>query len=154
MKIVERDTFYIYGYAVETTAAQNEEALTKLYNDFFDNDKEPLLRELCGSKKGFYGFMWYTQGHEKHCYLLGIEAAGDNKPPENAIFKTAAKTTYAVACYPHEKEAVEAWGEFFYTDIPKEGYAVNEELNHYFEYYPDSADGDYELWVPVVKSDV
>ena len=152
MKIIERDIFSICGYAVETSAEQNEDALTKLYDDFFGSDKESILRQLIGCKKGYYGFMWYTQGHEKYCYLLGIEVAEDNKPPENAILKTTVKTTYAVACYPYDKDAIEAWGEFFYTDIPNEGYVVNEELNFYFEYHPDSIDGDYELWVPVLKS--
>jgi len=91
------------------------------------------------------------EGFEKYCYLLGIEVARENTPPENAILKTAAKTTYAVACYPRDKGGVEAWTEFFYTDIPKEGYSVNEPLNLYFEYYPENVDSDYELWVPVVK---
>jgi predicted transcriptional regulator YdeE len=49
---------------------------------------------------------------------------------------------------------VDAWGEFFFTDIPNAGYAPNEQLNLYFEYMPKSADGDYELWVPIVKADV
>lgn len=44
--------------------------------------------------------------------------------------------------------------DIFYTDIPKGGYMVNAPLNFYFEYYPHSVNGDYELWVPVVKSDV
>jgi len=152
MKIIEREAFHICGYAVETTAAQNKEAVSKLYNDFFASDKESILRGLQGSKKGYYGLMWYTEGHEKYCYLLGIEVAGENKPPEDALLKATTTTTYAVAHYPHDKDGIEAWTEFFYTDIPKEGYTVNEQLNLYFEYHPESVDGDYELWVPVVKS--
>ena len=29
-----------------------------------------------------------------------------------------------------------------------------ERYSLYFEYYPESVHGDYELWVPVVKADV
>lgn len=110
MKIVERDTFYICGYAAQTTADQNDADLSKLYDDFFDDGKESILRSLQGSKKGYYGVLWYTQGHEKYCYLLGIEVADGCKPPEYAMLKTAIKTTYAVASYPHDKDAIEAWG--------------------------------------------
>ena len=151
MKLVERETFHICGYAVETTAAQNDKDVCGLHKNFFDTGKETVLRRLKGSKKGYYGLLWYTQAHEKFCYLLGIEVDKENAPPENAMLKTVAKTTYAVACYPHDKNAIEAWTEFFYTDIPKEGYAPNEEHNLYFEYYPESVDGNYELWVPVVS---
>jgi len=154
MKLIERETFHICGYAVETTAEQNDEDLSKLYKDFFDSDKESVLLRLQGSKKGYYGLMWYTGGHEKYYYLLGIEVGGENEPPEKAMLKTIAKHTYAVSYYPHDKDAIEAWTEFFYTDIPKEGYAPDEQHNLYFEYYPRSVDGDYELWVPVIKANV
>ena len=154
MKIIERDTFYICGYGIETTAEKNAEDLSKLYKDFFDSDKESILLDLQGSKKGYFGLMWYTSGHEKYYYLLGIEVDKENEPPENAILKTVPKTTYAVAYYPHDKDAIEAWTEFFYTDIPKEAYVPNEDFNLYFEHMPKNVDGDYELWVPVVKSDL
>jgi len=47
-----------------------------------------------------------------------------------------------------------AWNEFFYTDIPNSGDTPNEHQNLYFEFYPESVDGDYELWVPVVKAHI
>ena len=154
MKLVERETFYICGYAVETTAAQNDKDVSELYRDFFHKDKEAALLRLPGGKKGYFGLLWYTQGHERYCYLLGIEVNKESEPPENALLKTIAKTVYAVACYPHDKDTIEAWYEFFYTDIPNSGYAPNERQNLYFEYYPERVHGDYELWVPVVKSSV
>jgi len=64
MKIIERETFHVCGYAVETNAEQSERDSSKLYYDFFASDKEPILRGLHGSKKGYYGFLWYTEGHE------------------------------------------------------------------------------------------
>jgi len=39
MKLIERDTFCICGYAVETTAAQNAKDVSGLYKDFFDTGK-------------------------------------------------------------------------------------------------------------------
>ena len=114
MKFIERDTFHICGYVVETDAAQNDDDPSKLYKDFFDNDKESVLLYLHGSKKGFYGLSWYTQGHEKYCYLLGIEVGGECKPPDNAILKTITKTTYAVGCYPHEKTLLKRVRIFLY----------------------------------------
>jgi len=154
MKLVDKETFYICGYAVETTATQNDKDISDLYGYFFEKANETLLLDLQGSKKGYFGLSWYTLGHEKYCYLLGIEVGKDNQPPENAILKTVPKALYAVAWFPHDKDIKEAWTEFFYTDIPKEGYAPNELQNLYFEYYSESVHGDYELWVPVVKANV
>jgi len=92
MELIERETFYICGYAVVTTAEQNDKDVSALYQDFFDTNKETILSCLQGSQNGYY------------------------------------------------------------TDIPKEGYAPNEPYNFYFEFYPEDVKGDYELWVPVVKS--
>ena len=153
MEFIERETFCVCGYAVETTAAQNDADISALYKDFFDTDKESVLLRLNGGKKGYYGLSWYTRGHEKYCYLLGIEVGGENAPPENALLKILEKTLYAVARYPRDKDIMEAWNEFFFTDIPGEGYAPNAPYNLYFEYYPEDVHGDYELWVPVVTQD-
>ena len=153
MKIIEREAFHVCGYAAQTTTEQNEVNLSALYDDFFEGDKEAVLRSLHGSKKGYYRVLWYTNSHEKYYYLIGIEVAEGNNAPENTMLMTAIKTTYAVASYPHDKDAIEAWGEFFYTDIPNSDYTVNAPLNFYFEYYPESINSDYELWVPVVNSD-
>ena len=151
MKFVERDTFYICGYAVETMAVQNDADISRLYSDFFNTDKEAVLLRLNGSRKGYFGLSWYTQGHEKYYYLLGIEVDKENDPPETALIKTVSKTVYAVASYSHGKDIIEAWNEFYFTDIPNEGYTPNDQQNLYFEYYPESVYGDYELWVPVVR---
>ncbi|MCL2343457.1 MAG: GyrI-like domain-containing protein [Firmicutes bacterium] len=154
MRLVERETFTICGYAVETVAAQNDADISALYKDFFGTGREAVLLRLNGAKKGYYGLSWYTRGHEKYCYLLGIETGKENNPPENALLKTLEKTLYAVACYSSEKDIIEAWNEFFYSDIPGRGYIPNEPYNFYFEYYPENVHGDYELWVPVVKADL
>lgn len=154
MQLIERDTIYIFGYVVETTSAQNNKIISELYNTFFESDKEATLLSLKGSKRGYFGLMWYTQGHEKYCYLLGIEADKENTLPTGAQLKTISKAIYAVAHYPYDKDIIEAWNEFFYITIPGEGYLPNEEQNLYFEFYPKSVHGNYELWVPVVKSNV
>ena len=154
MDLIKRKTFYICGYAVETTAAQNDADISALFKDFFSTGKEAALLRQYGGKKGYYGLSWYTQNHERYCYLIGIEVGKENEPPETALIKKLETTLYAVARYPHDKDVKEAWNEFFYTDIPKEGYAPNAPYNLYFEYYPESVHGDYELWVPVVKADV
>jgi len=154
MELIERETFCICGYAVEMSATQNNKDVSGLYKDFFDRDKEAILLRLQGSKKGYFGLSWYMQGHEKYCYLLGIEVGNENEPPENALIKTLEKTLYAIARYPHDKDIIEAWTEFFYTNIPYEGYAPNASYNLYFEYYPESVHDNYELWIPVVKAHV
>ena len=154
INLVEKDTFYICGYSVETTLAQNDEDVSALYDDFFRNGKEEILMNLNGSKKGYYGLSWYTQGHERYCYLLGIEVGQENTAPENAALKEVPKTKYAMARFPQGEDIIKAWTEFFYNEIPRAGFEVNVVHNLYFEYYPNSVHGEFELWVPVVKADV
>lgn len=150
IKLVERDTFFMCGYAVETTSDQNDNDISALYSDFFSSGKESVLKNLKGSQKGYYGLSWYTQGHRQYYYMLGMEVGQDNTVPPNAVIKKVPKTTYARAHFRQGEDIIKAWTEFFYNEIPKAGFAVNEEHNLYFEYYPDSVNGQYELWVPVV----
>jgi predicted transcriptional regulator YdeE len=154
INLVEKEAFFICGYSVETTLVQNDKDVSALYDDFFRNGKEAILMNLNGSKKGYYGLSWYTQGHERYCYLLGMEIGQENTAPENAVLKNIPKTTYAMARFPHGEDILKAWNEFFYNEIPKTGFKVNEGHNLYFEYYPGSVYGEFELWVPVVKADV
>ncbi|MGE5558191.1 MAG: hypothetical protein ACM3WV_06200 [Bacillota bacterium] len=64
INLVEKDTFFVCGYSVKTTLAQNNKDISALYGDFFNNGKEAILMNLKDSKKGYYGLSWYTQGHK------------------------------------------------------------------------------------------
>ena len=152
INLIEKETFYICGYSVETTLVQNDQDVSALYDDFFGNSKEAILMSLTGSRQGYYGLSWYTQGHDRYNYLLGIEVGQENIAPEHAVIKKIPKTTYAMVHFPQGEDIIRAWTEFFYHGIPEIGYQVNEEQNLYFEYYPYSVKGQYELWVPVVKA--
>lgn len=151
--IEDRDAFNICGYAVETTLEQNNNDISTLYSDFFKNGKENRILNISNSKKGYYGLSWYTKAHERYCYLLGLEVSSNNIP-KDAILKEIPKTTFAVACYSKETDIINAWTDFYFNDIPKLGYEVNEKINLFFEYYPESVHGDFELWTPVVKANV
>ena len=151
MEIVERDAFFVCGYSVETDAAHNDYDIARLYKDFFDKNREAVLLRLPGGKKGYFGLSWYTSEHDKYCYLLGLEVGAKSKPPKGAQIKAVPQGLFATASYAQDQDIKAAWTEFYYSDIPRAGYMPNETRNLYFEYYPDSAPGDYELWVPVVK---
>lgn len=154
IQLIKRGTFAICGYSVETTLAHNEKDVSALYSDFFTNNKEKVLKSLHGYKKGYYGLSWYTKGHERYCYLLGVEVGLENTVPEKAISKQVPETLFAMAHFAPEENIINMWSEFFYKEIPEAGLKVNEELNLYLEFYPSSVDGEYELWVPVIKNDI
>ena len=153
IRLVEKDAFCVCGYAVETTLAQNDRDVAALYRDFFENGREAALLSLKGSAKGYYGVSWYTQGHERYFYLLGIEVGPENAAPANAVMKSLPKTTYAVAGFSKGEDIIKAWNDFFYEEIPLSGLSVNAQPNVYFEYYPGAVDSAYELWVPVMKAE-
>ena len=154
LKIVQRSGFLICGYAVETNAANSNADVSKLYTDFFNENREKMLMNLSGSKKGYYGLMWYTSEHERYCYMLGLEVSEDNLPPKDTILKAIPPADFAVAEFSGEDDNIKAWTEFFYTAIPAAGYAPDKAHGYYFEYYPESVNGKYELWTPVVRANV
>ena len=150
VNLTEMETFYVCGFLTETTLEENHNDVKALYDDFFLAGKEELLKNLKDRKRGYYGLTWYTQGRQ-YCYLLGIRVEEGNNAPEGAVLKKIPKTTYAVARFPKGADIIRAWTEFFYDEIPKAGLQVDEQHNIYYEYYPESVYGDFELWVPVVK---
>jgi HD-GYP domain-containing protein (c-di-GMP phosphodiesterase class II) len=81
---------------------------------------------------------------------IGIPAAILNKPGALTLIERECMQQHTLKGY----DIIKAWNEFFYDEIPKAGYKVNEEYNLYFEFYPQSVNGEFELWVPVVKADL
>jgi len=152
MELVERDGFRVCGWAVETTAEHNDRDIAGLFDDFFGSGKDALLRGLPGSQPGYFGLSWYTQGHDRYCYLLGTAVGAEATSPAGALVKVLAPTQWAVARYQAGQDILDAWNQFYYADIPHAGYAPDDAYNSYFEYYPDDVHGDYQLWVPVVPA--
>lgn len=50
---IERGTFYICGYLVETTATHNDKDISGLYEDFYSTNKETAISCLKDGKKGY-----------------------------------------------------------------------------------------------------
>ena len=86
--------------------------------------------------------------------VLGKETVNPSALPTEAELKEIPAAHYAVAYFEKDYDGVEAWTDFFFEAIPKVGYAPDYEHGFFFEYYPDGANGNYELWTPVVKADV
>ncbi len=150
-QIVSRGEFAICGYAVETTLTNNDADIAGLYSDVLGTEKEKTLLSLSGVQPGYYGLEWYTQGHNSFFYLLGKAIGSNNDVPADAVLKVIPSAEYAVVKIAAGTSLIDAWTEFFYTAIPSRGLAPDESHGFYFEYYPQTTDGDCELWVPVVK---
>ncbi len=151
MEMIVRDAFQLCGFSVETTLEQNDGDVSALYADFFEGGKSAAFENLTGIRKGYYGLIWYTEGHGKYRYLLGVEAGAGDETPNGSELKEIPAAVYAVARYPQGANVTQAWYAFFYHDIPEAGCRIDEERNLYFEYYPSAVDGAFELWVPVIK---
>jgi len=143
-KFVERDDFYIGGCSVETTLVNSSKDIALLFQSC--ENKNFALKEA-----EHYGLMWYTQGHERYRYLVGKETPYSSSIPIGLELKHIPKALFAVASYPHGYDNTKAWTDFFFTDIPTMGYTPNYEHGYFFEYYPNGAEGDFELWTPVEK---
>ena len=157
MKIhfVDRDDFYICGYSVETTLKENDKDIAALLQSYFRNGKSEQIDEIAKNKnQEYYGLSWYTKLHERYRYLLGKEIINPGTIPVGAELKLIPRTHYAVGSFGQETDIIQAWTDFFYSAVPGLGYAPNFEQGFWFEYYPDGIHGEYELWMPVVKTNV
>ncbi|MDR2854592.1 MAG: effector binding domain-containing protein [Methanomicrobiales archaeon] len=154
IRFVEKGGFHVCGYSIETSLEENQ-IMTVLYNDYFNTEKAALIDNVAKNKAaGYYGLMWYLEGQKRYRYLLGKEVVNLSVIPARAEVKEIPATLYAVATFEKGYDAVKAWTNFFFEEIPEAGFAPNYEHGFFFEYYPDGVNGKYELWTPVVRADV
>ena len=155
IRFMDKASFQICGYSVETSLDESSKDVEDLYNDYFNTEKATLIDNAARIKATeFYGLMWYLQGHERYHYLLGKETVNLTVIPSKAELKEIPAAFYAVATFDNDYDSVKAWTDFFFEAIPQAGYAPDYEHGFFFEFYPDGVDGKYELWTPVVKADV
>jgi predicted transcriptional regulator YdeE len=143
----ERGPFTLCGFVKETSLTDCAKELGALWAQF--SGRKPEFEAAFGRQPGFYGLMWKTQG-KHYCYLIGVEATGDETPPTGAVFQPVPAGHYAVASIKAAQSAVDAWTEFYYHTLPQANLLPNAGHGFDFEYYPDGNGGDYELWSPVI----
>lgn len=152
INLTERSEFKLCGYSVETNPENNDKDISALLHDYFHRGKVELIEQIAKNKgEEYYGFSWYTQAHERYCYLFGKEVDDPEELPHGAQLKRIPKTQYAFEAFEAGSDIIRAWSDFFYKDIPESGYEPNYEHGLWFEYYPEGINGKYELWSPVVK---
>jgi predicted transcriptional regulator YdeE len=155
IRLINKASFQICGYSVETSLEESSKDVEGLYNAYFNTEKAALIDNVARIKaKEFYGLMWYLEGHERYRYLVGKETVNLTEIPLNAELKEIPAALYAVAAFKKDFDGVKAWTDFFFGAIPQAGYAPDYNHGFFFEFYPDGVDGKYELWTPVVKADV
>lgn len=155
IRFVDRDDFYVCGYAVETTLEENDKDIAALIQSYFHDGKSEQINEIANNKgPEYYGLSWYTKPHERYRYLLGKEVVSTQTIPAGAEMKLVPKTHYAVGSFEQGTDIIQAWTDFFYSAVPGLGYTPNFEHGFWSEYYPDGLQGKYELWIPVVKANV
>jgi len=154
IRFIDKADFQIIGYSVETSLDESSKDVAALYSDYFNTEKATLIDNAAKNKAaGYYGLMWYLEGHERYRYLLGKETVNPSAIPVEAEWKEIPASLYAVAYFEKDYDGVKAWTDFFFEALPQAGYAPNYEHGFFFEYYPNGVNSNYELWTPVVKAD-
>lgn len=151
IKLCEKEEFYVCGYFVETSLETCGPDIGKLWRDF--KAKKAELYASCGAHDDFYGLMWKTQG-DRYCYLIGVAADQSAAILKGATFKHIPRAKYAVAKVPASISAVDAWTEFYYKVLPEAGLTPNAAHGLDFEYYPCEDYNFYELWTPVINTNL
>lgn len=155
MKIIERDTFFVCGYSVETSLAEASNDVAALYDSYFSGAKGILIDEATkNTSVEYYGLIWYAKGHERYRYLLGKEAVNSLSVPDGAELVEIPSALYAAVSFEQDYDAIQAWTDFYYETLPQAGYAPDSVHGFAFEYYPNGEQGNYELWTSVVKLNV
>ena len=141
IRFENRKEFSVCGYAVETELSSSEGDVGLLWENH-----EKILQSIPASESCLYGVMWYTEGH-RYCYHLGI--CSETPPLDDMTAVTIPSACFAIATVPDNMTIVEAWTEYFETELPFLGYMPDSEHGRYFEFH--AADGTCELWTPVKK---
>lgn len=149
-KLINRSSFFICGYSMETSLETCGTDLQKLWKNYERGSQK--LYDVFGMKEDFYGLMWKTKTSKStYFYLIGIEASQTGKLPPKTVIKQIPPAEYAVASVPSSLSVIDAWTKFYYKVLPGAGYTSA--IGHVFdfEYYPHGDGKDYELWTPVQK---
>ena len=141
IRFKNRAEFFVYGFAVETELSSSQDDVGSLWENY-----EKILLNIPASESCLYGVMWYTEGH-KYYYHLGICSETPLLDGMSAVVIPSAY--FAIATVPDNMTIVEAWTEYFETELPSLGYTPDSEHGRYFEFH--GADGKCGLWTPVKK---
>ena len=139
IRFENRKEFSVCGYAVETELSSSENDVDLLWKNH-----EKILLGIPASKSHLYGVMWYTEGH-RYYYHLGI--CGETPLLDDMTAVTIPSAHFAIAIVPDNMTIVEAWTEYFETELPSLGYIPDSEHGKYFEFH--GVDEKCELWTPV-----
>jgi len=113
-------------------------------------DHKDKLQALPGSLPGLYGVMWYTdESHKRYFYMLAVQMDNrDRDPVVDGIERLDIPgSLFAVASVPEGMDMGEAWGDFYYKDLPARGLETDHQHGIFLEWYPEN--GIIELWNPV-----
>jgi len=138
MRIENRDTFYVSGYAMETS----EETLEKdcaLLREKYEN-------KLRGLSPNLYFAAWMSKDKQM-IYQLSVETAGET--PEGMTRVEVPAGYFAVGTVPKGASILATWYEFFETVESTLGVEIDVEYPIHFEYFDEN--GTCELWSPIVK---
>ena len=114
IRFIDRSDFLISGYSVETSLAESGKDVAALCSDYFDTEKAALIDKVAiGKATEYYGLMWYLEGHERYCYLLGKETVNPSDIPAEAETKELLAALYAVASFEKDDDNTKAYGFLF-----------------------------------------
>lgn len=141
IRIENTDGFTVHGYAVETLLNSAEKDVGELWEKY-----KSYLLSVPESQSCLYGVMWYTENH-RYFYLLGIKS--EQPPKSDMVTIPIPAADYSIAAVPDNMNEIEAWTQYFDTELPRLGYLPDAELNIYYEFY--NSNEKCELWTPVNK---
>ena len=133
-----KNTFYISGYAVETSEATLAQDCAKLRAQY-----EDTLRTI----SNHLYFLSYASAEGGMIYLLGVEAESHAPATDGATCHEVPATRFAIAIVPKDAPILATWHDFFEKGIPALGATIDMGYQYYLESFDPS--GNCELWIPV-----
>ena len=152
--LVKKSDFQICGCYVETSLTEHNKDVSALYEMYFNSgisERISLVTDDYGTE--FYSVTWYTQLHERYRYLFGKKANSPVNFPTEYELKSIPAADYAIASFPQGQDVYQAWVDFLNSILPNAGYTPDIDGN-FIEYFPEGIYGRYEIWAPVVNTDV
>ena len=152
--LLKKSDFQICGCYVETSLSEHNKDVSALYERYFNNGiAEQISSATDDYGTEYYSVTWYTQLHERYRYLFGKKVNTPTILSTEFDLKSVPATSYAIASFPQGQDVYQAWTDFLNTMLPNAGYTPDIDGN-FIEYFPDGIHGRYEIWAPLVNTDV
>lgn len=157
-KIMEKEAFKVVGIKRHYKGPEdNASVVGSLWDELNEKGLLKVISDLSTrAPKGVHGFI-QVLGDEEVDYMIG--SISDKEPPEGMLIQVIPKSTWAIfeLTGPINSTLEIAWKRIFTEWLPTSGYKYAEAIDiecFPYEGFKGAEDYKFEIWLPVIRTQV